>query len=479
MSKSPRIIILALGALIGLLVLVLILVAVGLRLFLDVDAYKPRLEAAASGALGMEVSVGGRLGIDFFPGLLVTLEDARIRNRGADVATAKRARIWIDFLPLLQNEVRIGKIALEHPRITIERDRQGRFNFEKPEAAGEALPALELARVSLTNGSLLYVDKQSGQGFEAGNCSLDGTRLRLSERARPGAMKDLSLIAELACGEVRTKHYAATDLKFSVTGNKGIFDLKPVTMKLLGGQGSGNIRADFAGAVPLYQVRYSLPRFHIEELLEILSPQKLARGAMDLTVDLSMWGKTMHELRQTARGRISLRGENLTLDGRDLDREFARFESSQNFNLVDVGAYILAGPFGLVVTKGYDFGRIFQGSGGHTEIRTLVSDWKVDHGVARAQDVAMATKENRIALQGVLDLVNERFDEVTMALIDAKGCVMVRQIIRGTFQKPVVEKRSTLKSLTGPVFKLFKKLRSVFPGGECEVFYAGSVAPPE
>jgi len=68
---------------------------------------------------------------------------------------------------------------------------------------------------------------------------------------------------------------------------------------------------------------------------------------------------------------------------------------------------------------------------------------------------------------------------VTLAWIDAQGCAKVRQTIRGTFQKPVVEKPSTLKSLTGPVLKLLKQVRGVFPGGECEVFYAGSVAPPK
>jgi len=42
-----------------------------------------------------------------------------------------------------------------------------------------------------------------------------------------------------------------------------------------------------------------------------------------------------------------------------------------------------------------------------------------------------------------------------------------------------VEKPNILMSLTGPARKLLKKGRDLFPGGECEVFYAGSVAPPE
>lgn len=91
----------------------------------------------------------------------------------------------------------------------------------------------------------------------------------------------------------------------------------------------------------------------------------------------------------------------------------------------------------------------------------------------------MATKQNRVALAGRLDFVNEQFDDMTMALIDAKGCATVRQKIRGPFQKPVVEKPNILKSLAGPALKLLKKGRDLFPGGECEVFYTGSVTPPQ
>ena len=189
-------------------------------------------------------------------------------------------------------------------------------------------------------------------------------------------------------------------------------------MRLFGGQGSGSLRADLSGSVPHYNVRYSLSRFRIEEFLKALSPKKAAEGSMDFTASLSMRGKTANEMKQTADGEVSLRGENLTLDGVDLDRKVSRFEASQSFNLVDVGAFFIAGPFAPLVTKGYDFAGLFKGSGGSSRIRTLVSDWKVERGIARAKDVAMATNENRIALTGSLDFVNERFDDVTVAVVD-------------------------------------------------------------
>ena len=91
----------------------------------------------------------------------------------------------------------------------------------------------------------------------------------------------------------------------------------------------------------------------------------------------------------------------------------------------------------------------------------------------------MATNKNRVALQGGLDFANERFDDVTMALIDARGCAEAKQRITGSFHKPVVEQPNILISLTGPALKLLEKGRDLLPGGECEVFYAGTVAQPK
>ncbi|HSD97344.1 MAG TPA: AsmA family protein, partial [Sulfuricaulis sp.] len=395
------------------------------------------------------------------------------------LASAKQASLGIDLLPLLYQEVQIGKIALKQPRISIERDHDGKYNFEKLEAAGGMLPVLNLAKVSLSDATLLYLDKPSGEGFEAVNCNLSARRLRLAEGKSSDFLKHLSFTVELACGEIRKNDFTVSDLKFSADGKNGVFDLKPITMHLFGAQGSGSIQTDFSGAVPVYHVRYSLPQLPIEELFKALSPNKVAEGPMDFSANLSLQGKTVNEMLQTAEGEISLRGENLTLKGADLDLEFARYETSQNFNLVDVGAFFFAGPFGMVVTKGYNFASIFQGSEGSSEIRILVSDWKVERGVAHSRDVAMATKQNRVALTGRLDLVNQRFDDVTMALIDAQGCAKVRQKIHGPFQKPVVEKPNIFMSLAGPAVRLLKQGRDLFPGGECEVFYAGSVAPPK
>lgn len=465
MSKSSKLILFAAIGLAGFIVLV-VTAAV---LFSSMNA-RPQVEAVASQALQMEVNVNGRLTFGFFPGLHLALADVHARKHGGDIASAGEVDLGIELLPLLHKEIRVGKIGLKRLRLTIERGRDGNLNFAQWSPAKGVPATLAVAQVSVSDATLVYADQQSGKGFDATNCNLEVNHLDL--------LKNLPFAGKLACGQIRTKDFTAFDLRLSIDGKSGVFDFDPVAIQLFGGHGTGNVRADFSGSVPLYHVRYGLTKFRVEEFFKTLSPKDIGQGSMDFAADLSLRGASLDALKRTVAGEASLHGENFQLEIGDLDKKFSRYESSQSFNLVDVGAFFFAGPLGLGVTKGYDFARIFEGSGGSTTIRTLISNWRVEHGVAHATDVAMATQENRAALQGGLDFVNGRFDEVTVALIDAKGCSRVQQKIRGPFLKPQVEKPSALGTLVGPTRRLLRQAKHLF-GGQCAVFYTGSVAPPK
>ena len=473
MTRSARIILFAAGGVAGLV----ILVAVTATLLLRVNL-KSRVKAATSEALDMDVNVGGRAAIGFFPGLHVVLADVHARKRGADVASAGEVNLGIEILPLLHREVRIKNVVVKRLRLALERDSDGKLNVARSATAKGVLPELTVAKASISDVTLTYVNRQSGNTLEAAGCNLDVSRLLRSPGQSAGFLKNLSFAAQLTCAQMRTKDFTASDVKLPVDGKNGVFKFAPVTMRLFGGHGSGSIRADVSGSVPVYHVRYELAQLRIEEFFKAFSPKPVGAGSMDFATNLSLRGTSMDALKRSAEGEASLHGEDLRLEIGDLDKKFARYESSQSFNLVDVGAFFFVGPLGLGITKGYDFARILEGPGGSTTIRSLVSDWQVEHGVAHATDVAMATPENRVALKGGLDFVTGRFDDVTVALIDAKGCSRVQQKIRGPFRQPQVEKPNVLTALAGPTTRLLKEAKELL-GGQCKVFYAGSVAPPQ
>jgi uncharacterized protein involved in outer membrane biogenesis len=472
MSKSVKRVLLVLGGLAGLG----LLVAAGLVVRLGANA-KPRLEAIASDAIGMDVTVGGRLTVGIRHGLHIALADVRVRRCGADIASAGEVDLGVDVLPLWHDELRIEQLRLKDLRIGIERDRDGTLNIDGACRAGSNIAALAVTSVVVSGASLRYTDQPSGKYLEAVDCEIIRSGFNLSAAGSQHALKNLSVTADVTCGQVRTTDLTASDVKLSVDGKSGIVNLDPVSMRILGGQGSGAVHADFSGPVPLYHVRYRLTQFRIAEVFRTLSLPDVGQGSLDFNATLSLRGSTTDEWLRSLAGDASLHGVDLRLAGGDLDQKLSRYESSQNFNLVDVGAVFFLGPIGLGVTKGFDFARIFQGTGGSTTFQTLVSEWQVEHGVAHAKDVALATRKNRIALKGSLDFVTGRFAEVTVAVVDAQGCAVVQQRVSGPFLAPKVEPPSVLKSLAGPTRRLLGRVRRLL-GGRCTVFYAGSVAPP-
>src|ERR1700730_2207954 len=116
MSQSPKLILLAAGGLVG----ALIFIAVVLLLILGVNA-KRQVQTLVSDALEMEVNVGGRLDIGFFPSLHITMENVHFRNRGSEIASAAQASLGIELFPLLHKELRLDNVGLKHVRISIER----------------------------------------------------------------------------------------------------------------------------------------------------------------------------------------------------------------------------------------------------------------------------------------------------------------------------------------------------------------------
>lgn len=463
-------------------VIILVVCAVVIVLLLNLQAFKPRIEAAASNALGMEVRIKGRLGIDLFPGFGISLRNVSVQKKGADVVTVEKMRIGLKLIPLTKHEVRLSRVGLVRPVFSIVRYKNGMFNFEKPERTlVERL--LTVNRISISEGRLVYTDERSDARVKVDD--FDGTIRNLSysrtDNAKP--FKNISFSGAIRCKTLMINNFILTNLSIKTAGEKGILDINPISMDMFGGAGKGNIHVDVTGASPHYRVIAALNRFRVEELLQTLSPGKspLKRieGAVNFSADLTATGKSADEVKQSLSGDLSLNGEDLMLYRYDIDALIAKYERSQNFNLVDVGAYFLAGPFGPILTKSYNFGSLYEESqGGKGTIRKLVSVWKVNRGTAEAIDVALATKKYRIAMKGGLNFNNDRFVDVIVAVLDKQGCAVYSQKVHGPFRKAKIEKISILKSITGSVSNAMKDAWK-FVGGGCRKFYSGSVAQPE
>ena len=454
-----------------------------LALMLNTKGFTPQIEAAASNVLGMDVRIKGKVGIALFPGFGLSVKDVDVRNKGLDVVTIRKMRIGLKLIPLARSEIKIIRVGLVKPVFSIIRSKNEMFNLEKP---GRRLweKLLAVKKISISQGSLAYTDETSGEKIEVGDLNLSIRNLFSGRTDSSEPFKNISFIGDIRCKILKTYNVTLTNLVMRAAGEKGILDINPVSMNIFGGTGNGSIHVDMTGSSPHYRIIYTLNRVRIEELFQQYSlkkiPRKTIEGPIDFSADLTAMGKSADEVKRSLNGNLSLNGENLMLYNIDIDALIAKYERSQNFNLVDVGAFLLAGPFGPVITKSYNFASLYEESrGGKGVVRKVVSVWKVKKGIAEALDVALASKKQRIAMKGGLNFINERFVDVTVAALDKRGCAVYSEKVNGSFHKPQIEKENIFTSIAGSVSNPLEDAWKFIQGKECTVFYSGSVSQPE
>ena len=533
----------------------LVLAVVIFALTFDINSYRPRIEAAASGATGLEVRINGKMGLSFFP-FGVSAKDIHVANKGGEILSLENLKLGAELIPLLKKQLKVTRCELVKPVITIMKDVEGKYNFESTEKISTKRrpgAAFSLDDLKLSKGGLVYLDKKTGEKTEfkdfnlalkdlstAGNAlknaSFTGSfdckevlqkdfrieKLKAPVKAVRGiynfepltigalvyfdkkagektelkeinlAVKDLSVVdtsgviikdiaftGNLDCKEVRKGDLKIDKIKSPVKVEKGVIYLMSLTMDIFGAKAEGDATADKSEVDAVYKINLKVSNLDFEKLEESFGTKKVIGGKGDLYASLTMKEKGSRNLMSGMDGTFSLRGDNLVMSTMDLDKVLSSYEKSQKFNLVDVGAFFIAGPLSTVAIKGYRYGDVYaQARGGRGVITRFISHWKIKAGVADATDCALATRHNRVALKGKLNLVSERYDNVIVALLDDRGCAKITQGISGPFGSPQIGAVSAVESLAGPIVNLFRKAKRFVQGGKCEVFYNGSVQQP-
>jgi hypothetical protein len=85
--------------------------------------------------------------------------------------------------------------------------------------------------------------------------------------------------------------------------------------------------------------------------------------------------------------------------------------------------------------------------------------------------VAFSTQRHRVAITGGLDFGKKRFRVITIAVIDADGCIVNQEIIDGPFEDPEIKDGGVIERTVIRPLKHFLK-------SDCETFYRGSVSHP-
>jgi len=178
MSKTIKwIMIIGLG-----LVLLLFLAIIIVPLTIDVEKYKPQIEAQVTKATGRPFKLGGKLKPSLFPWVGVALADLHLGNppefKEKDFVSVEEFEVRVKLLPLLSRNVEIKRFVIKGPQIVLERQKDGRGNWEglgqtktekttKPKqpteeksktAEGLPIKTLAVGEFSIADGKILWID---------------------------------------------------------------------------------------------------------------------------------------------------------------------------------------------------------------------------------------------------------------------------------------------------------------------------------
>ena len=329
--------------------------------------------------------------------------------------------------------------------------------------------------IKIKNAELVY--EYSKDTIITKNLELELNKIYFNDKINSNPLATLYTNGRVKSDNIKSGSFNFRDLNFYLNVINGDYEINSKTVSIFGDDAKGQVKitaAPFADT-PKFNITYNDISFLAEKMLSAFNENQVINGPLEISFNISSAGSDWDTIVSNMEGKINLSGKNLVLSGFDADEIIDKFKRSQSFNLVDLGAVLLAGPVGIAVTKGTDFARIFVlNSGKSTNIVEMASNWTIKDGVFSIEDAAFATYKNRIALTGSIGFSKSNLD-LTIALLNTNGCSIFSQEVYGNLNNPTIGKVKVVSTMLAPVTNLVDNVT----GKDCVVFYNGVVIHPE
>jgi AsmA protein len=203
MPRPLKIVLVALGALLALLVVAAVVIAATF----DPNAYKPQLVALVKQQTQRSLAIPGKIELSFFPSLGARLGALSLSEHRspAPFASVESARVSLALMPLLRREFVVDRIEVQGLRANLRRFKDGRTNVDDllrkdaadagggtpPTDSGAGAARLDIAGIDVRNAQLSIDDQREGRRVELAVATLS------SGRIAPGAPGKVKLDAQM------------------------------------------------------------------------------------------------------------------------------------------------------------------------------------------------------------------------------------------------------------------------------------------
>lgn len=152
---------------IGLVAILVLGAAFIVPLFIDWNAYKPRMEQMAAEALGVEVEIAGDMQFTLLPQPRLHFEDARLGPAEAPVGAARLVEADFSLMDFLRDRFTVTQLRLTEPELNLVIDENGELQTPIALAQDPTVSNVSIANARFDEGTLRLTDMRSGRGWEA------------------------------------------------------------------------------------------------------------------------------------------------------------------------------------------------------------------------------------------------------------------------------------------------------------------------
>ncbi len=234
-------------------------------------------------------------------------------------------------------------------------------------------------------------------------------------------LRRLSLNGKMRIGKLKIKNAKIERLHLTLTGEKGVFNLRPLTMDLYQGGVSGNGMFNVQSDVPRTNVQLKLNNVQAGPLLIDVLKKEFLEGILKAQINLIMKGDDAVAIKRTLNGDGDLLFEDGAINGADLNGMFHNAKAA--FGLAEKG-----------------------GKAPRTDFSQLHVPFSVKNGLVSTANAALISPLIRLTASGNADLINElldfRLEPKLVGTFKGQGDIkdrsglMVPVLVTGSFSSP-------------------------------------------
>ncbi len=466
----------------------------------DLNSYKPKIEQAIYDNLGYELKIAGGISTSFSP-VGITIADVSLSapNQKA-FASFKSFDVALDIMPLLRQEVKVDYVVLSNLNLTIEKMKNGKTNLDiitpkqtkkqDPNAQGETkkpvkLPLINVTEVRLDNANISYIDNISNSKASVENINV--TIKDISLDSAKEKLKSIALRGNVKIDKITYNKYNIYNTTLDFDLKDAIANLNSMKYTIFDSLATAKAKIDMSGKRPKVSLEELIPNLKLENFSKEILEKDLLKGVVNAKANISFEGSDELSVKKTIKGNILLDGQGAGIKGYDIDKIVKSYNALKSGDLKKAGTSFLSSAMDNAA-KGK--GAFDDLKGGTTAVERLHVKIDIAKQVATLSDVALATVNNRIAVKGGINIVNESLKGVSVAILDKKGCASYTQSISGSLSNPQgkaltsknevsVEQVQEVVNMVSSFFGKKKEKKVEKKSDEnCKPFYTGVVKHP-